>query len=171
MPKHWRVKPNKNLSENARLVVPLMIDDFLARNDRVVAHPRLKQELHRMRLTGKTLRYAMEVFEPAFGEEFGSCLEEVKRLLDAMGKIHDCDVNVPRLQAHLREIRFFNRATANGNDRMSTGAIVKLIREQLAERRSLFEEMSSILKRWSRENFKGKALQSMMIPMDDGMRV
>ena len=165
MTKRWRIKPNKNLRENARLVVPMMIDDLLARNNRVVAHPRLKEELHRMRLSGKTLRYAMEVFEPAFGEEFGSCLEEVKRLLDAMGKIHDCDVNVPGLQTHLREMRLFNRATTNPGDRVSTGAIVKLIREQFAVRRSLFEEMSSILEQWSRENFKGKVLQSMMVPL------
>jgi CHAD domain-containing protein len=165
MTKRWRIKPNKNLRENARLVVPMMIDDLLARNNRVVAHPRLKEELHRMRLSGKTLRYAMEVFEPAFREEFGSCLEEVKRLLDAMGKIHDCDVNVPGLQTHLREMRLFNRATTNPDDRVSTGAIVKLIREQFAVRRSLFEEMSSILEQWSRENFKGKVLQSMMVPL------
>jgi CHAD domain-containing protein len=165
MPKRLRVKPNKNLRENAQSVVPLMIDDFLARKDRVVTHPRLRDELHRMRLSGKPLRYAMEVFEPAFGEEFEACLEELRRLLDAMGEIHDCDVNVPRLQAHLRAMRLLNHATANTNDRISTGAMVKLIREQLATRRSLFEEMSSILDRWSRENFKGKVLQSMMVPL------
>ncbi len=162
MANRWRVKPNKNLLENARLVVPVMFDEFLARSDRVVAHPRLKKELHRMRLSGKTLRYAMEVFKPAFGEEFGTSLDEVKRLLEAMGKIHDCDVNTPELQAHLREMRLFNRATTNPDDRVSTGEIVKLIREQFATRRSLFEEMSSILERWQRENIKGKILQSMM---------
>jgi len=165
MAKRWRVKPNKNLRDNARLVLPMMIDNFLARNDRVVSHPRLKLELHRMRLTGKTVRYAMEVFEPAFDEKFETCLQEFKHLLDTMGKIHDCDVNAPRLQSHLREMRLFNRATPNRDDRVSTGSIVKLIREQLATRRSLFEDMCSILGRWRRENFKGKVLQSMMVPL------
>ena len=163
MARRWRVKPNRDLRENARLVVPAMMDEFLARKDRVVAHPKLKQELHRMRLSGKTLRYAMEVFVAAFGAEFGSCLEDVKQLLDTMGRIHDCDVNVPRLQTHLRELRLFNRVTVNSVDKVPTGAIVKLIREQLDLRRSLFGEMSLILDRWARENFKGKVLQSMMI--------
>jgi len=163
MARRWRVKPNRDLRENARLVVPAMMDEFLARKDRVVAHPKLKQELHRMRLSGKTLRYAMEVFVAAFGAEFGSCLEDVKQLLDTMGRIHDCDVNVPRLQTHLRELRLYNRATVNSVDKVPTGAIVKLIREQLDLRRSLFGEMSLILDRWARENFKGKVLQSMMI--------
>lgn len=116
-----------------------------------------------MRLSGKTLRYAMEVFVAAFGAEFESCLEDVKQLLDTMGRIHDCDVNVPRLQTHLRELRLFNRVTVNSVDKVPTGAIVKLIREQLDLRRSLFGEMSLILDRWTRENFKGKVLQSMMI--------
>ena len=170
MAKRWRIKPNKDLRENARLVVPMMFDEFLANKDRVVAHPRLKQELHRMRLSGKTLRYAMEVFEPGFGEEFGSCLEEVKRLLDTMGKVHDCDVNVPRLQAHVREIRIFNRATPNADERISTGAVAMLIREQLELRRVLFETMSETIERWTRENFKGKILQSMMVPTVAGVR-
>jgi CHAD domain-containing protein len=163
MGKRWRIKPNKNLRENARLVVPIMIDEFLAHSDRVVNHPRLKLELHRMRLAGKTLRYAMEVFHPAFGDEFEACLEEVKRLLDAMGRIHDCDVNVPRLQAHVREVRLFNRTAMTSQDKVSTGAMVQLIHEQFTLRHTLFQEMATILEQWSRENFKGKILQSMMV--------
>jgi CHAD domain-containing protein len=165
MASRWHAKPNKNLRENARSVVPMLIDDLRAHNNRVVGHPRLKRELHRMRLSGKTLRYAMEVFEPAFGEDFGSCLTEVKRLLDAMGKIHDHDVNTQKLHAHLREMGLFNRATTNTDIRISTSAILKLIHEQFALRRSLFEEMSAVIGHWNDENFKGKVLQSMMIPL------
>jgi len=117
-----------------------------------------------MRLAGKTLRYAMEVFELAFGEDFRTCLEEVKRILDAMGRIHDCDVNAPKLQDYLREMRLYNRTISKPGETMPTGAIVKMIQEQFAFRRSLFAEMSAILERWRRENFKGKVLQSMMVP-------
>jgi CHAD domain-containing protein len=163
MAKRWHIKPNRNLRENARLVIPIMIDEFLARSDRVVHHPRLNLELHRMRLAGKTLRYAMEVFHPAFGDEFETCLEEVKRLLDAMGRIHDCDVNVPRLQAHVREVRMFNRTATTPRDKVSTGSMVQLIQEQRTLRQTLFQEMTAILEQWSRENFKGKVVQSMMV--------
>ncbi len=161
MPKRWRIKPNRNLRENARLVVPLMIDDFLSHRDRVINHPRLKHDLHRMRLAGKTLRYAMEVFEPGFQTEFSACLENVKQLLDAMGKIHDCDINIPRLRGFLRELRLFNRLRDEVHDRIATSAFNQLIREQSALRRALFAEMTSIVERWDRENFKVTLLRSM----------
>jgi len=163
MAKRWRIKPNKNLRDNARLVVPLMLDDFFLRKVRVLGHPRLKNELHRMRLAGKTLRYAMEVFAPAFGDDFEGCLEEVKRLLDTMGKIHDCDVHIPKLQASLRETRIFNRSTVAADDKVPTGSMVGLIREQQACRRSLFLEMTGMIEQWSRENFKGKVINSMLV--------
>ena len=163
MAKRWRVRPNKNLRDNARVVVPIMVQDFLSHKTRVLGHPRLKYELHKMRLAGKTLRYAMEVFEPAFGHEFGSCLEEVKELLDTMGNIHDCDVNVPRLQAHLREVRLFNRSLTNTQDKIGTGALVKLIREQLDLRNSLFDKMSDIVGHWSLKNFCGRIERSMSV--------
>jgi CHAD domain-containing protein len=138
-----------------------MVDDFLSHKDRVINHPRLKHDLHRMRLAGKTLRYAMEVFEPGFQAQFSSCLEEVKRLLDSMGSIHDCDVNIPRLQAYLREIRLFNRLRVNVQERIPTSALTKIIREQSALRSSLFAEMTSMLEQWERGNFKTTLLQSM----------
>jgi CHAD domain-containing protein len=114
-----------------------------------------------MRLAGKTLRYAMEVFQYGFGPEFGSCLEEVKELLDTMGSVHDCDVNVPRLQDHLREVRLFNRSTTNAHDRIPTGATIRLIREQTDLRDSLFEKMSITIEQWTRKNFTGKVVRSM----------
>lgn len=163
MAKRWRIKPNKNLRDNARLVVPMMVDDFLARKDRVLGHPRLKNELHRMRLAGKTLRYAMEVFESAFGKEFESCLDEVKRLLDTMGKIHDCDVHVPKLQMCLREVRIFNRTSHTAQDKIPTASMVTFLREQRALRNSLFVEMSGIVDQWVQGNFKGRVLQSMLV--------
>jgi CHAD domain-containing protein len=124
-----------------------------------------------MRLSGKTLRYAMEVFEAAFDDEFRACLEDVKHLLDAMGKIHDCDVNVPKLQEHLREMRLFNRSRTKFDDRIPTSVIVKIIRKQHSLRRSSFEEMTVLLDRWNSENFKGKILQSMMTSHEEKTRI
>lgn len=166
MARRWRIKTNKSLRDNAKLAVPRMLDDFLDRRDRVLAHPRLKNELHRMRLAGKTLRYAMEVFEHAFGGEFSSCLEQLKNLLNTMGTIHDCDVHVPKMQSYLREVRLFNRASPTPQDKIHTGPMTDLIREQLARRKSLFLEMTEIIEQWTRENFKGKVLQSMNLSIE-----
>ena len=114
-----------------------------------------------MRLAGKTLRYAMEVFEPGFKASFSSCLEEIKNLLDTMGRIHDCDVNIPRLQAFLKELRMFNRSRDDVQDRIATSALTRLIREESALRRGLFTEMTSVLEQWERSNFTATLLLSM----------
>jgi len=163
MPKGWRIKPGRSLRENARLVIPVMIDNFLSHRDRVHGHPRLKHDLHQMRLEGKRLRYAMETFEPAFNAEFSTCLETLKQLLDTMGSIHDCDVNIPRLQAYLREIRLFNRACKSAQGRISTPALFRLIREKTAARNELFSIMTQTLERWEREQFRDALLRSMDI--------
>ena len=155
------LKPNKNFRENARLLVPVLFDDFLSYKNRVVTHPRLKDDLHRMRNAGKMLRYAMEFFEEAFGDEFSSCLREVKQLLDVMGQVHDCDVNIPALNVQLREIRSFNRATIMPKDRIRTKALVDLIRVEQNRRLTMFNDACAAIARWDAENFRLRVVQSM----------
>jgi len=145
------------------LIIPALLANFLSHTNRVSAHPRLKTELHRMRLEGKPLRYAMEIFEPAFGEDFTSCLEEVKRLLDIMGSVHDCDVNIPKLQVHLHEVQLYNKLAARAQDKIRTGALTRLIRERHAYRRSLFQEMTGILEQWMHDSFESKLAMAMAI--------
>ncbi len=154
------LKPNKSFRENARLLLPVLFDDFFSHRDRVVTHPRLKDDLHRMRNSGKILRYAMEFFEEAFDDEFSACLREVKHLLDLMGQVHDCDVNIPALNIQLREIRSFNRATVNPNDRIRTKALVALIHGEQQRRGAMFNETCAVVERWGIENFKQRIVQS-----------
>jgi CHAD domain-containing protein len=155
------LKPNKNFRENARLFLPILFDDFLSYRSRVVPHPRLKDDLHRMRNAGKMLRYAMEFFEDAFDVEFSLCLKEVKQLLDLMGQVHDCDVNIPALNVQLREIRSFNRATVSPGDRIRTKALVDLIRAEQHRRLMIFNDACAVIARWDAENFRQRVVQSM----------
>jgi CHAD domain-containing protein len=161
MGRHYRIKPKKNLRENAQLMIPGMLEDFLGHRNRVLGHPLLRDELHRMRIDGKSLRYAMEVFDVAFGAEFRTCLEQIKQLLDTMGDVHDCDVIIPKLQAHLRTVRIYNRSVATVSDTVPTGALVTLIRGQRELRKSLFEKMSTTIEEWTRADFRGKVENSM----------
>lgn len=169
MKQTWKIKPGKSFRENARLALPAMLDDMTARKDRVVQHPRLKNELHQMRIDGKPLRYAMEIFEPAFGVEYKACFEEVKRVLEVMGEVHDCDVAVPALLSHLREMRLFNGAMPHRRDAIATKAVRALIKKKRQERDLLFAEMCGILERWTKEDFKGKLIQSMQNLKTNGM--
>jgi CHAD domain-containing protein len=161
MPKKVNVKPNKSFRDNARALVPFLLEGFLSHRDRVVTHPRLKNDFHKMRIAGKTLRYAMEVFEAGFGDEFASALGEVKQLLDVMGHVHDCDVCVPTLQNHLREIRSFNRVTPDPGDKIRTKAVTDLIRAQQTRRLALYNETCRLIDGWVTGNFREKILQSM----------
>jgi len=161
MAKRAVIKPNKSFRENARILVPYLLEEFLSHRGRVVAHPRLKKDFHTMRIAGKTLRYAMEVFEAGFGEEFSACLEEVKQLLEIMGHVHDRDVCVPTLQTHLREIRSFNRVTSNPGNRMRTKAITGLIRVQLDTRKSEYDRACATIEEWSTKNFTDTVIRAM----------
>jgi CHAD domain-containing protein len=155
------VKPNKTFRENGRFIVPVLYDEFMMSKERVVGHPRLKTELHRMRLKGKTLRYSMEIFSHAFGDEFVACFGEVKSLLGVFGKIHDCDVNIPKLEAHLHTIRLFNRLTEE-HRRISTAGIRRAIADQKQIRRALFADMETNIERWSSTDFRTKIILSTM---------
>jgi CHAD domain-containing protein len=156
------VKPSRSFRDTGLALIPSVFDAFLEHRSRVVAHPRLKEELHGMRLNGKILRYTLETFVPAFGEEYAARLEEVKQLLDLFGNVHDCDIHLPRLQAHLREVRLFNLMSRQRGNRLSTAGIVRLIREQRTAREDLFSRIEMTLIAWQNENFKGKLLQSML---------
>jgi hypothetical protein len=78
-----------------------------------------------------------------------------------MGDVHDCDVIIPKLQAHLRTVRIYNRSVATVRDRVPTGALVALIRGQRELRKSLFEKMSTTIEEWTRADFSGKVENSM----------
>src|SRR5512138_3320522 len=114
----YPVKKKLSFRENTQAILPLIYDNFMSYKERVVNHPRLKYELHRMRITGKPLRYAMEYAESAFGDEFKKCMNEVKDIIDLMGEIHDADVIIPELHTHLKEIRHYNRTLPNREERL-----------------------------------------------------
>jgi CHAD domain-containing protein len=59
--------------------------------------------LHAMRIQGKRLRYALEVFAPCFGEGFRDAYAEVEALQEALGAINDCHDLVERIEAWAAE--------------------------------------------------------------------
>jgi CHAD domain-containing protein len=164
MKRTYPVKKKLSFRENIQIILPLIYDDFMLYKDRVVNRPRLKRDLHRMRITGKPLRYAMEYALPAFGEDFKKCLAEVKNIIELMGEIHDADVMIPELYTHLKEIRRYNRTLANREERLSTNGIIKLIGELKENRNSMFEELCSTIIKWINEDFRTRLIASMNAP-------
>ena len=66
-------------------------------------------ELHDMRIAAKRLRYVLEIVGFAFGSEGKTLEEEAKWLQDLLGEIHDCDVTIPLIDAHVASLRDHDR--------------------------------------------------------------
>ena len=156
-----RIKSNKSLHDNANALLSSMYEELISHSERVLDHPRLKAELHRMRIVGKPLRYAMEIFETAFGEPYASCFEGIKHLIELMGRVHDHDVTILILRNYLQEIQFYNKSCENKNERVSPRGIRELIQQRMNRRAVEFNEVCTILKTWQEENFRNTLLISM----------
>jgi CHAD domain len=92
--------PSKKLRTNARRILAVRIDEVYA-YDGLVANPVNVTELHDMRIACKRLRYLLEIFAVAFAHDLEPFIDEVSALQDILGDIHDCDVQIPMLEAHL----------------------------------------------------------------------
>ena len=164
MRKVYPVKKNRSLKENVKVILPLMYDDFMSFKDRVVNHPRLKIPLHRMRIKGKPMRYAMEYVENAFSKRFRDCLDEIKDVIELMGEIHDCDVNIPELNIHLTEIREFNQKVKVNAQRFPLKPVLLLIKELRTERMMMYKKLCETLNKWEKDDFRSKLVTSMVEP-------
>ncbi len=67
------------------------LDDFLIHEDDIV-YPERVEELHAMRISAKHLRYALEAFAPLYPDELKSFIQNMRKIQDTLGEIHDCDV-------------------------------------------------------------------------------
>ncbi len=92
--------PSKKLRPNARRILAVRIDEVYS-FDGLVADPANVTELHDMRIACKRLRYLLEIFGVAFGDDLRPFIDEVAALQDVLGDIHDCDVQIPMLEEHL----------------------------------------------------------------------
>ncbi len=80
--------PDKRLRPNARRILAVRIDEVYS-YDGLVADPANVTELHDMRIACKRLRYAMEMFEPALGEEAKPILKGLVAVQDHLGELQD----------------------------------------------------------------------------------
>jgi len=154
MAKLYPVKKKLSLKENIQNILPMMFDELMSYKNNVVTKPLAKNTLHRMRITGKPLRYAMEAGETAFSKEFSACLEEVKNTVELMGEIHDFDVMIPELISQLREIRMFNQTITEYRTKISTKSLREIIAEQKQKRSEMYTRLCNKLNEWEADNFR-----------------
>ncbi len=66
--------------------------------------PLTMKPLHRMRISAKRLRYAIELFEPCWGSEMAPFSKRVASLQSSLGELHDADIWLETFGHHLDHI-------------------------------------------------------------------
>ena len=75
---------------NARRELPRMVAEFFALVREVLAGEPPPEELHRVRLAAKHVRYTLELFRPCYGAALESRIESLKAVQQVLGEINDC---------------------------------------------------------------------------------
>ncbi len=162
MKRKYSIKKKHSLKENLRVVIPGMFDDFAGFAPVVINFPLRKNILHEMRKAGKPLRYAMELGEYAFGDDFTLCLNEIKSSLDLMGEIHDADVMIPDINLHMKEIRQFNNTIKEREQQISTRQLRDTLDKLRSGRKSMYDELRTKLNLWLDNDFRQRIIYAMM---------
>jgi len=150
-----RIRSDEDWRDNGHRLLLNLFDKMSELQKNVVGYPGNLKELHLMRLAGKPLRYTGEIFEPVFGKKFQICFNEIRDFIELMGIIHDRDVQIPLLKAHLENLQYFNRSVSQSN-RISVVSLQACLQRREQERKDLFSKLSAILEKWKKEKFKKK---------------
>ena len=90
--------PAGTLADNAERIVDARLSELCGFVPAVLDVDAVT-ELHDMRIAAKRLRYVLEVTaEPCFGPYARTAAKRAKELQDLLGEIHDCDVQLPRVE-------------------------------------------------------------------------
>jgi CHAD domain len=98
-----KLDPSRSLGENAARIIQVRLDEMRAFAPRALDGKAKAQ--HDMRIAAKRLRYVLEVTGFCFGKPADTARRRARDLQDILGEIHDCDVMLPRVRAHLEELQ------------------------------------------------------------------
>lgn len=133
--------PPQSLAALGNDVLPALFDEFAAR---VEAVPKEPTDLHQLRIVGKRVRYAMELFAtcyaPAFRDELYPTIEQAQSIL---GAIQDGHVARERLEGLEARLRLASPATAKRVKAGFQGLLAEVRKRIMAEKRAY--------RKWDRE--------------------
>lgn len=98
-----KLDPSRSLGENAARIIQVRLDEMRGFAPRALQGKTKAQ--HDMRIAAKRLRYTLEATGFCFGRPADAARRRARDLQDILGEIHDCDVMLPRVRGHLRELQ------------------------------------------------------------------
>lgn len=99
-----KLEPAAPLGENAARIVMVRLDELLSFTPKALERESITEQ-HDMRIAAKRLRYVLEVTAFCFGPYAATAVKRARDLQDLLGEIHDCDVMIPRVLAHVDQLR------------------------------------------------------------------
>jgi len=140
--------PAAALADNAERIVRVRLDELCAFMPRA-ADPAEVVALHDMRIAAKRLRYILEITGPCFGPYAVTAVKATKDLQDLLGEIHDCDVQLPEVQA------FHDELVDDGAHDASAG-LNALARHLEARRELLFGRFEELWRELGRRGYRAR---------------
>ena len=99
-----KLDPHEPLVDNAARIIRIRLDEMLSFAPDALEFEAVRDQ-HDMRIAAKRLRYVLETTEFCFGKPAQTARRRARDLQDLLGELHDCDVMLPRVEAHLAAIR------------------------------------------------------------------
>jgi CHAD domain-containing protein len=155
--------PEGTLGDNAERIVRVRLDELCSFMPKAT-DPAEVVALHDMRIAAKRLRYVLEVTGSAFGPYAANAVKLVKDLQDLLGEIHDCDVQLPEVDAFLHELMEEDagvagelpKGLAKAPNRRTYAGLVALQVHLRARRRALFEQFQELWRDYERKGFAAR---------------
>jgi hypothetical protein len=162
-----KLDPSRTLAENAARIARLRLGELRSFAPDAL-EPSASTTQHDMRIAAKRLRYVLEVTGFCFGSPAERAQRSSRKLQDLLGAIHDCDVMLPRVAAHVERLRAEDLdairsragdaddldpvATAAARNRPAYRGLETLALHLRARRELLFERFRAF---WEREESRG----------------
>jgi CHAD domain-containing protein len=130
-----------------------VLSEHLAELESAGRSARNQEQLHQMRIAGKRLRYAMEIFGECFGSEFRKVLyPRVEALQEILGTVNDA-YNAAQTYRNMEAAcrRFFPGLWPQWRE-----GIRYLIAEQMARRKRAMNEFKEFWRQWRKEDMAGQ---------------